>query len=109
MTIMFALWGWPPGPRGTPSSRTSLDLSAGCGEEADQGVGRGRGRPPHVQLEHFPREAFDLKPVRCQTRSLTGVPGVLRQQILAESAGHGFRFGMHPQFPVNVLHVEADS
>jgi len=41
-------WGRPPGLRGTPSSRSSPSGSS-CylGRKADEGVGRGRGRPPH--------------------------------------------------------------
>ncbi len=43
-----AAWGGPPGPRGTPSSRSSLaESSAGHWREAGQGAGCGRGRPPH--------------------------------------------------------------
>src|SRR5260370_9550234 len=34
-------WGGPPGPRRTPSSGWPVQ------QRADQGVGRGRGRPPH--------------------------------------------------------------
>jgi hypothetical protein len=37
------LWGGPPGPRPTPSSASVLSLMPG----PDQGVRRGRGRPPH--------------------------------------------------------------
>src|SRR5512146_2998484 len=35
-------WGGPPGPRPTPSSAW-----VGVGDQRDQGVARGRGRPPH--------------------------------------------------------------
>jgi len=42
------LWGGPPGPRGTPSSRPSLAESGACHwREAGQGAGRGPGGPPH--------------------------------------------------------------
>jgi hypothetical protein len=40
-----AMWGGPPGPRPTPPS-------AHFWQEPDQGVRRGRGRPPH-----YPQEA----------------------------------------------------
>src|ERR1017187_10651387 len=41
-------WGGPPGPRGTPSSRSSLEESSPSrSRQAGQGAGRGRGRPPH--------------------------------------------------------------
>src|SRR5690348_12595165 len=40
-----ALWGGPPGPRGTPWSRSVKFLIAS--QKADQGVGRGPGGPPH--------------------------------------------------------------
>ncbi|MCU1272724.1 MAG: hypothetical protein JWO48_155 [Bryobacterales bacterium] len=39
----FAMWGGPPGPRPTP---TSASVSRAM-EEPDQGVRRGRRRPPH--------------------------------------------------------------
>jgi len=46
------LWGGPPGPRGTPTSRSPVEESAAChGEKADLGVGRGRGRPPHYFVQ----------------------------------------------------------
>ena len=38
----FTMWGGPPGPRPTPSSASSRVIV-----EPDQGVRRGRGRPPH--------------------------------------------------------------
>jgi PAS domain-containing protein len=38
-----ALWGGPPGPRGSPWTRTRASV-----EQADEGVGRGpRGTAPH--------------------------------------------------------------
>src|SRR5580765_595252 len=41
-------WGGPPGPRGTPSSRCSPTAPTACKvREADGGVGRGPGGPPH--------------------------------------------------------------
>src|SRR5580700_9290154 len=40
------MWGGPRGPRPTPSS-ASVSISLA---EPDQGVRRGRGRPPHVDL-----------------------------------------------------------
>jgi serine/threonine protein kinase len=44
-------WGGPPGPRGTPSSRSSLEESGCCVPgQADQGVGCGPGGPPHNKI-----------------------------------------------------------
>jgi len=38
----------PPGPRGTPSSRSFLEKSGTCDHQgAGQGAGRGPGGPPH--------------------------------------------------------------
>src|ERR1035437_396591 len=47
--MLRKLWGRPPGLRGTPSSRIWNKWGqrlAGC-EQADGGVGRGPGGPPH--------------------------------------------------------------
>src|ERR1700677_1683098 len=41
-----AQWGGPPGPQPTPPSASVLSLL----EEPDQGVRRGRGRPPHYEI-----------------------------------------------------------
>jgi|CZKS01.1.fsa_nt_gi acyl transferase domain-containing protein/NAD(P)-dependent dehydrogenase (short-subunit alcohol dehydrogenase family)/acyl carrier protein len=41
----FAKWGGPPGPRPTPTSVSVSPVMA----EPDQGVRRGRGRPPHSE------------------------------------------------------------
>src|SRR5438105_2694387 len=45
LAILNKLWGGPPGPRGSPWTR-SLRNS----EQADEGVGRGPGGPPHYDL-----------------------------------------------------------
>ena len=43
-----ALWGGPPGPRGTPPSRRALEESiTSRARKAGQGAGCGRWRPPH--------------------------------------------------------------
>src|SRR5665811_562312 len=49
LAMLRKLWGRPPGLRGTPSSRIRNNGGqrlAGC-EQADGGVGRGPGGPPH--------------------------------------------------------------
>src|ERR1035437_3921483 len=49
LAMLRKLWGRPPGLRGTPSSRIWnkwVQRLAGC-EQADGGVGRGPGGPPH--------------------------------------------------------------
>src|ERR1035438_2007150 len=44
-------WGGPPGPRGSPWTRSSLGASGSCiTPQADGGVGRGPGGPPHRHL-----------------------------------------------------------
>jgi hypothetical protein len=46
--IRHNLEGGPPGPRGTPSSRSSLEESGACHHrQVGQGAGCERGRPPH--------------------------------------------------------------
>src|ERR1035441_9961941 len=48
MLLCYKVWGGLPGPRGTPSSRSSLEESSpSTTRQAGQGAGRGRGRPPH--------------------------------------------------------------
>ena len=52
-------WGGPPRPRGTPPSRRSAEESSpSITQQAGQGAGRGRGRPPH----YLCRCAFVGKP-----------------------------------------------
>ena len=46
-------WGGPPGPRGSPRTRSSLEESGVCHRrQADRGVGRGPGGPPHNLAEY---------------------------------------------------------
>src|SRR5688572_14412198 len=65
LPILQNLWGGPPGPRGTPSSRyPPNDIRHLQRKQADEGVGRGPGGPPHNQCRlvgygktkwHWPR------------------------------------------------------
>jgi len=43
------MWGGPPGPRPTPPSALVFRVIP----EPDQGVRRGRGRPPHLLRGQF--------------------------------------------------------
>ena len=47
--ILHNLWGGPPGPRGSPWTRPLLNETSRfrVRQEADEGVGRGPGGPPH--------------------------------------------------------------
>ena len=47
-------WGGPPGPRGSPWTRCSLDQRLVSLRRADEGVGCGPGGPPH-RMQVTPR------------------------------------------------------
>ena len=73
----FAKWGGPPGPRPTPPS------------EPDQGVRRGRGRPPHSEPVHRARPF-----VRgCSRSRLADLSRSERRLFLPSGDYHGSGFG----------------
>src|SRR5437016_1818883 len=41
-------WGGPPGPRGSPRTRSAFGIKPRSAREAGQGAGRGPGGPPHT-------------------------------------------------------------
>ena len=62
---LAALWGRPPGLRGSPWTRCFCRRINLCeGEQAGQGAGRGRGRPPHRLSERLLPRSIERGPRR---------------------------------------------
>ncbi len=70
------MWGGPPGPRPTPPSASVQNAAA----EPDQGVRRGRGRPPHYRAQ----QGFTLIELMI---SITLVAAISAGMLIAMRAG----------------------